>query len=100
MPISTFLIWPALHLMYGVLEHRSNKINRSRKISGRIVLLISAILIPFPLGYEHGFFFWLFALMAAALCFVQARVWQPKAVTIITLISSGCFVYQGVSYVL
>ena len=99
MPISVFLIWPALHAMYGLKEHRSNKIPANRRISGRVLLLISACLMGVPLGFEHGFFIWLFALMATAMTFVQLRIWQPKAVHLITVLSLAGFIYQGIAYV-
>lgn len=100
MPISTFLIWPALHAMYGLKEHRSNKIPQSRKYAGRATLMLSALLMGVPIGLEHGFFFWLFALMAAAMLFVQLRVWQPITVPVITTLSLIGFIYQGTHYVL
>lgn len=100
MPISTFLIWPALHAMYGLKEHRSNKIPQSRKYAGRGILILSALLMAEPIGLEHGFFFWLFALMAAAMVFVQLRVWQPIAVPAVTALSLVGFIYQGANYVL
>lgn len=99
MPISVFLIWPALHAMYGLREHRSTKIPHNRRMAGRILLFISACLMGVPLGFEHGFFIWLFALMAAAMTFVQLRIWQPKAVHFMTALSVVGFIYQGVSYV-
>ena len=99
MPISVFLIWPALHLMYGLIEHRSDKLPAQRRLIGKILLALSASLMGIPLGLEHGFFFWLFALMAAAMCFVQLRIWQPKWVAAITVLSLIGFVYQGVDYV-
>ncbi len=99
MPISVFLIWPALHAMYGLKEHRSNKIPSNRRISGRVLLLISACLMGIPLGFEHGFFIWLFALMAAAMTFVQLRIWQPVAVHLITTLSLVGVIYQGINYV-
>jgi uncharacterized membrane protein len=99
MPISVFLIWPALHAMYGLKEHRSSKIPYNRRIIGRILLVISACLMGIPLGFEHGSFIWLFALMAVAIIFVQLRIWQPRAVYLITAISLAGFIYQGVGYV-
>lgn len=99
MPISVFLIWPALHAMYGLKEHRSNKIPYNRRTIGRILLFISACLMTITLGFEHGFFIWLFALMAAAITFVQLRIWQPKAVYLFTALSVTGAMYQGVAYV-
>lgn len=99
MPISVFLIWPALHAMYGLKEHRSNKIPYNRRIAGRVLLLISACFMGTPLGFEHGFFIWLFALMAVAMTFVQLRIWQPVAVNLITGLSLAGFIYQGIDYV-
>jgi hypothetical protein len=99
MPISVFLIWPALHVMYGLQEHRSNKIPHNRRMAGRALLFISACLMGIPAGFEHGFFIWLFALMAAALTFVQLRIWQPKAVPLITALSLAGVIYQGIDYV-
>lgn len=99
MPISVFLIWPALHAMYGLKEHRSHKIAYNRRIAGRVLLFISAGLMGIPLGFEHGFFIWLFALMAAAMTFVQLRIWQPSAVYLITALSLVGFIYQGINHV-
>lgn len=99
MPISVFLIWPALHAMYGLKEHRSSKIPYNRRIVGRILLFISACLMGMPLGFEHGFFIWLFALMAVAITFVQLRIWQPRAVHLITVISLAGLIYQGIDHV-
>jgi len=99
MPISVFLIWPALHAMYGLQEHRSNKITHNRRMAGRALLFLSAGLMGISVGFEHGFFIWLFALMAAALTFVQLRVWQPKAVHLITVLSLVGGIYQGIDYV-
>lgn len=99
MPISVFLIWPALHAMYGLKEHRSTKIPYNRRVAGRILLLISACLMGIPIGFEHGFFIWLFALMAVAITFVQLRVWQPKSVYLITAFSLTGLIYKGIDYV-
>ena len=99
MPISVFLVWPALHAMYGLKEHRSSKIAYNRRITGRILLFISACSTGISLGLEHGFFIWLFALMAIAIIFVQLRIWQPRAVSLITALSLAGFIYQGIDYV-
>jgi hypothetical protein len=40
-----------------------------------------------PFGLEKGIFYWLFALMAIALCFVQLRLWQPRVVKVVTTLS-------------
>lgn len=98
MPISVFLIWPALHAMYGMKEHRSSKIPYNRRIAGRGILFISACFTGISLGFEHGFFIWLFALMAIAITFVQLRIWQPRAVCLITTVSLIGFIFQGVGY--
>lgn len=87
MPLGIYLLWPALHLMYGLSEHRSYRINNKRRYLGRLVLILSVLLAGQPFGFEKGFFYWLFALMAIALCFVQLRVWQPGSVVVITSIS-------------
>ncbi len=87
MPLGIFLLWPSLHLMYGLTEHRSSRIDSKRRYSGRIVLIISLLFMSQPFGLEKGIFYWLFALMAIALCFVQLRLWQPKVVKIITALS-------------
>ncbi|MFY0640469.1 MAG: DUF3325 family protein [Bermanella sp.] len=99
MPISVFLIWPALHVMYGLKEHRSHKIPDKRRIIGRVLLGISAGLTGVLLGFEHGFFIWLFALMAAAMMFVQLRVWQPRSIYFITGLCMLGAIYQGIDYV-
>jgi len=100
MPLGIFLLWPALHLMYGLTEHRSYRIDIKRRYSGRLLLLISALLMSQPFGLEKGIFYWLFALMAIALCFVQLRIWQPKIVNIMTAISLIGFITMGFSNVL
>ena len=99
MPISVFLIWPALHAMYGLKEHRSDRTSYRRKIVGRVLLFISAFLTGILLGFEHGFFIWLFALMAIAMTFIQLRVWQPKAVNLITVLCLTWATYKGIIYV-
>jgi hypothetical protein len=80
--------------MYGLNEHRSYRINIRRRYSGRALLLLSVLLVGQPFGFEKGFFYWLFALMAIALCFVQLRVWQPKAILIITSLSLTGLMFQ------
>jgi hypothetical protein len=73
--------------MYGLTEHRSQKIDIKRRYSGRVLTLVSLFFISQPYGFEKGFFYWLFAFMAIALCFVQLRVWQPSLVRLITVLS-------------
>jgi hypothetical protein len=99
MPLGIFLLWPALHLMYGLTEHRSQKINIKRRYCGRAMMLLSLIFINQPYGLEKGFFYWLFAFMAIALCFVQIRVWQPRSVRLITALSLIGFFVSGASSV-
>tara|TARA_B100000446_G_scaffold187663_1_gene217591 strand:- start:2185 stop:2490 length:306 start_codon:yes stop_codon:yes gene_type:complete len=99
MPLGIFLLWPSLHLMYGLTEHRSQKINIKRRYSGRAMILLSLLFISQPYGFEKGFFYWLFAFMAIALCFVQIRVWQPKSVRLISALSLIGFLVLGVSNV-
>lgn len=99
MPLGIFLLWPSLHLMYGLTEYRSQKINIKRRYCGRVLILISLFLIGQPYGLEKGFFYWLFAFMAIALCFVQLRVWQPKSVRLISALSLIGFLISGVNYV-
>jgi len=81
--------------MYGLTEHRSSRIDSKRRYSGRIVLIISLLFMSQPFGLEKGIFYWLFALMAIALCFVQLRLWQPKVVKIITALSIIGFITAG-----
>ena len=100
MPLGIFLLWPSLHLMYGLTEHRSYRIDIKRRYSGRVLLIISILLMSQPFGLEKGIFYWLFALMAIALCFVQLRIWQPKLVNIITSLSLIGFVIIGLSHAL
>ncbi|GGY47788.1 hypothetical protein GCM10011297_20780 [Bacterioplanes sanyensis] len=89
------MIWPALHLMYGVSEHRSQRIARSRKLAGLIFLLFSLAWMGHPFGWEQGSFYWLFSLVACAAIFVQLRIWWPRSVIAITLISAAGGAYVG-----
>jgi hypothetical protein len=98
MPIGIFLLWPALHLMYGLVEHRSRRIESKRRYLGRGILIISLLLMSEPFGYEKGIFYWLFALMAIALCFVQLRIWQPKYVKAFTCLSLIGLIITGGNY--
>ena len=100
MPLGIFLLWPALHLMYGLTEYRSQRIENKRRYAGRTVIILSLLLISQPYGLEKGFFYWLFAFMAIALCFVQLRVWQPILVRLITALSTIGFIIIGARYVL
>jgi len=100
MPIGIFLLWPSLHLMYGLTEHRSSRIDQKRRYCGRILLILSVLLMSQPFGFEKGIFYWLFALMAIALCFVQLRVWQPKSIKFITALNLIGLITIGFSHVL
>ena len=100
MPLGIFLLWPALHLMYGLTEYRSQRIENKRRYAGRTVIILSLLLISHPYGLEKGFFYWLFAFMAIALCFVQLRVWQPILVRLITALSTIGFIIIGARYAL
>lgn len=82
-----FLIWPALHLMYGTQQHRSDKIDIRRRWAGRSLLTLAFLLAFFPYGWEQGLFYLLFTLMGCAVLFVQLRIWQPNWVIAITSIS-------------
>ena len=66
---------------------------------GVVALLFLMIGLGIPIGFEHGFFIWLFALMAVAITFVQLRVWQPKSVYLITAFSLTGLIYKGIDYV-
>lgn len=99
MPLGIFLLWPALHLMYGLKEYQSQKITPKQRYGGRLIIATSLLLINQPYGFEKGFFYWLFSFMAIALCFVQLRVWQPSAVNLITAVSVLGFIIQGAQYV-
>ncbi|MBQ0729856.1 MAG: hypothetical protein KBT75_04100 [Oleispira antarctica] len=92
MPLGIFLIWPALHLMYGLTEHRSIKINQTRRYAGRLLIAFSTLLMGQPFGFEKGLFYGLFALVALGLCFVQLRIWQPRIIVFITIASMLGFV--------
>lgn len=92
MPLGILLIWPAFHLMYGVTEYRSRQININRRYAGRLLIIISVFLVGHPIGFENGFFYWLFALVATGLCFVQIRIWHPNIVIGVTLASSIAFI--------
>ena len=87
MPLGIFLIWPALHILYGVKEVHSHKVKKSRRVAGTCLLLLSILFVSQPFGWEQGIFYWLFALMALALGFVQLRVFQPSVVKYTTLAS-------------
>lgn len=100
MPLGILLLWPALHIMYGLTEHRSQKIDTKRRYAGRIVIIISLFFISQPYGLEKGFFYWLFAFMAIALVFVEIRIWQPKLVYILTVSSITLFLVSGAQHVL
>lgn len=100
MPLGIFLLWPSLHLMYGLTEHRSSRIDSKRRYSGRLILVISLLFMSQPFGLEKGIFYWLFALMAIALCFVQLRLWQPRVVKVITTLSIIGFIATGSIHVL
>jgi hypothetical protein len=100
MPLGIFLLWPALYLMYGVIEHRSSRIDNKRRYGGKALLFVSLLMMGQPFGFEKGLFYWLFALMAIALCFVQLRIWQPVFVNALTAISVIGFVTIGVNHVI
>jgi len=96
MPTGIFLIWPALHLFYGVAEIHSHKVATSRRLAGMCILILSAVLMGQPYGWEQGLFYWLFALMALGLGFVQLRIWQSSLVQISTVISLLLLIVEGV----
>ena len=98
MPTGVFLIWPALHLFYGLTEVHSHKVSLKRRLAGIVLLLLSLTLMGQPFGWEQGVFYWLFAVMAAGLSFVQLRVWQPKWVRFITSTFLVLLIISGVSY--
>lgn len=81
------LLWPSLHLLYGTKETRSQQRATLPFLFGLNLLFISLMFISFGLGLEQGLFYWLFALMAQALGFVQLRIWKPKWVVGITIFS-------------
>ena len=93
MPLSVFILWPALHLMYGVRQHRSDQINPRRRYAGRALLFMAFLLVSQPYGWEKGIFYLLFSLMACAVVFVQLRIWRPRLVAIITAISLAGGIY-------
>jgi hypothetical protein len=95
MPLGIFLLWPALHLMYGLTEYRSQRVDAKRRYAGRLIMFASIFFISQPYGLEKGVFYWLFGLMAIALVFVQLRVWHPLWVNIITLLSIIVFLLIG-----
>ena len=96
MPIAVFILWPALHLMYGISQHRSEKIDIRRRYAGRVLLTIAFTLAFQPYGWEKGLFYVLFSLMACAVVFVQLRIWQPKLVGVLTAISLAGGIYAVV----
>ena len=81
------LLWPSLHLLYGTKETRTQKRATMPFLLGLNLLFISLLLISLGLGLEQGLFYWLFALMAQALGFVQIRIWKPSWVAMITAVS-------------
>jgi len=87
MPPSVFILWPALHLMYGVRQHRSDQINQRRRYAGRALMFMALLLASQPYGWEKGIFYQLFSLIACAVVFVQLRIWRPRLVAAITAIS-------------
>jgi hypothetical protein len=87
MPAGIFLIWPALHLFYGIKEVHSHKVATPRRLAGSFVFIISLLLMGQPYGWEQGLFFWLFALMALGLGFVQLRIFQTTLVQLSSVIS-------------
>ncbi|WP_157729813.1 DUF3325 family protein [Bacterioplanes sanyensis] len=95
MPLGIFMIWPALHLMYGVGEHRSDRIPQQRRYAGLAFLLFSLAWMGQPYGWEQGTFYWLFSLIACAAIFVQLRIWWPRTVAVLTAISAVGGVYVG-----
>lgn len=93
MPIAVFLLWPALHLMYGVSQHRSQKIDKRRRIAGRVLLACAFLLASSPYGWEKGLFYVLFSLMCCAVLFVQLRIWHPTLVALMSVVSLGGGLY-------
>jgi len=93
MPPAVFLLWPALQLMYGVSQHRSNNTDPRRRYAGRLVILLAFGLAFLPYGFEKGVFYVLFSLMACALVFVQLRIWRPLLVPAISAISLAGGIY-------
>jgi len=98
MPTGIFLIWPALHLFYGVSEVHCHKIPIARRLAGTFILITSVLLMGQPYGWEQGAFYWLFALMALGLAFVQLRIFQPALVTISSAISLIFLIIAGVNF--
>lgn len=93
MPIAVFALWPALHLMYGINQHRSDKIDPRRRYAGRVVLCAAFLFANQPYGWEKGIFYLLFSLMACSVVFVQLRIWRPVWVPAITAISLAGGIY-------
>jgi hypothetical protein len=98
MPAGIFLIWPALHLFYGVTEVHSHKVATPRRLTGIFTIIISVLLMGQPFGCEQGAFYWLFALMALGLVFVQLRIFQPALVQICTTVSLIFLVLAGIDF--
>jgi len=99
MPTGIFLIWPALHLFYGVTEIHSHKVATGRRLAGLCIFILSGVFMGQPYGWEQGLFYWLFALMALGLGFVQLRIWQPSLVQISTTVSLLLLIVAGVKTV-
>ena len=81
------LLWPSLHLLYGTKVVRSQQRAKLPFLFGLTLLAVSLIFLSFDMGIEQGLFYWLFALMALALGFVQIRIWKPRWVISITAVS-------------
>lgn len=81
------LLWPSLHLIYGTKVTRSHQREKRPFLLGLGLLAISMLVVTFAMGVEQGLFYWLFALMAFALGFVQIRIWKPRWVISITAVS-------------
>ena len=81
------LLWPSLHLIYGTKETRSHRREKGPFLLGLGLLAISMLVVTFDMGIEQGLFYWLFALMALTLGFVQIRIWKPRWVISITAVS-------------
>ncbi len=90
MPMSVYLLWPALYLTVGTVNQPPPSWQRSL---GILLLLLAFVLCGYPLGGEHGFFYVLFALIASAMLFMVLRTWQPLLIRLVLALSLAGGIY-------
>lgn len=90
MPVSVYLLWPALYLAVGTVTQPPS--SRQRSV-GLLLLLLAFVGCGYPLGGEQGFFYVLFALIASAMLFMVLRTWQPVLIKALLAVSVAGGVY-------